>query len=147
MLIENLNIKVEIDQVQLTQHVQSIESGAALFWRAGWVADYPDPENFLNLFYGKHVPNNINTGSYINNVRYESKVFDEVFEQALREVNESKRMELYRKADQIMMDDAAIIPILYDENTRLIHNYVKNFPSNAMEYRDMTSVYFDHTEE
>ena len=56
-------------------------------------------------------------------------------------------MDLFRQADQISVDDAAIMPIFYDENTRLIQVYVKNFPSNAMEYRDMTEVYFDYEEE
>jgi len=147
MLNENLNINLKIEQMPFVQHLQNLETGKATLWRAGWDADYPDPETFLNLLYGKHVPEEINSQTYLNTVRYESEIFDEAFTKSLREVNESKRMELYRKADQIAVDDAAIMPIFYDENTRLIHTYVKNFPSNAMEYRDLTSVYFDYDEE
>lgn len=143
MLAENLGIKIKIEQLQFPQHLENLETGKALFWRSAWIADYPDPENFLNLLYGSNVPADISTKSFINSVRYQSTVFDEKFNLALREIDEAKRYELFRQADQIAVDDAATLPIFYDENTRLIQVYVKNFPSNAMEYRDMTEVYFD----
>lgn len=143
MLAENLNVKVKIEQLQFPQHLENLETGKALFWRSGWIADYPDPENFLNLLYGINVPADISTKSFINSVRYQSATYDAKFKEALKEVDEAKRYELYKQADQIAVDDAATVPILYDENTRLIQIYVKNFPSNAMEYRDMTEVYFD----
>ena len=146
MLSENLNINVEIEQMQFAQHLEQLETGKALFWRAGWAADYPDPGTFLDLLYGIHVPTDISSKSYINSVRYQDETFDDLFDKALREVDEKKRMELYRQADQKAMDDAAVLPIFYDENTRLIQLYVKNFPANAMEYRDMTAVYFDYSE-
>ena len=75
-----------------------------------------------------------------------NRIFDNVFNSALREVDKTKRMELYRQADQIAFDDAAVMPIFYDENTRLLQVHVKDFPSNAMEYRDFTKVYFDYDE-
>ncbi len=143
MLSENLGVSVKIEQLQFPQHLENLETGKALFWRSAWIADYPDPENFLNLLYGGHVPADITTKSFINSVRYQNEAFDAKFNEALREVDEAKRYELFRQADQIAVDDAATLPIFYDENTRLIQVYVKNFPSNAMEYRDMTAVYFD----
>ncbi|MCB0380831.1 MAG: ABC transporter substrate-binding protein [Flavobacteriales bacterium] len=143
MLAENLGVKIKIEQLQFPQHLENLETGKALFWRSAWIADYPDPENFLNLLYGGHVPADISTKSFINSVRYQSAAFDTKFNEALREIDEAKRYELFRQADQIAVDDAATLPIFYDENTRLIQVYVKNFPSNAMEYRDMTEVYFD----
>ena len=147
MLGENLGVTVNIEQLQFPQHLENLETGKALFWRSGWIADYPDPENFLNLLYGGHVPENITDKSFINSVRYQNPAFDEKFNEALREIDEAKRYDLFRQADQIAVDDAATLPIFYDENTRLIQVYVKNFPSNAMEYRDMTLVFFDKDEE
>ena len=93
------------------------------------------------------MPEELSTKAYINAMRYQSTTFDSIFNLALREVDDAKRMDLFRQADQVSVDDAAIMPIFYDENTRLIQVYVKNFPSNAMEYRDMTEVYFDYEEE
>jgi len=147
MLNENLGINIKIEQMQFAQHLENLETGKAQFWRAGWIADYPDPENFLNQFYSKHVPADLSTKAYINSMRYKSAAFDSLFNAALREIDDAKRYDLFKQADQQATDDAAVMPIFYDENTRLIQVYVKNFPSNAMEHRDMTEVYFDYDEE
>lgn len=147
MLNENLGINIKIEQMQFAQHLEHLETGKSLFWRQGWIADYPDPENFLNLLYGGHVPDDISTKAYINPMRYQSQAFDSIFNAALRTVDDAERFELFRQADQQQVDDAVIMPIFYDENTRLIQVYVKNFPSNAMEYRDMSEVYFDYEDE
>ncbi len=147
MLNENLGINIKIEQMQFAQQLENLETGKALMWRAGWVADYPDPENFLNLLYGDHVPADLSTKAYINSMRYQSSKFDSLFNIALREVDDAKRYDFFKQADQVAVDDAVILPIFYDENTRLLQVYVKNFPSNSMEYRDMSQVFFDYEEE
>jgi peptide/nickel transport system substrate-binding protein len=147
MLNENLGINIKIEQMQFAQHLERLETGNAKFWRSGWIADYPDPENFLNLLYGGHVPKELSTKSYINPMRYQNAEYDSLLNVALREVDDVKRFELFKQVDQVAVDDAAIMPILYDENTRLLQIHVKNFPSNSMEYKDMTEVYFDYDEE
>lgn len=147
MLKENLNIDVDINVMQFAEHLETLETGKALFWRTQWSADYPDPETFLTLLYSKHIPEKLSDKSYINSVRYKSAKFDSLFEAALREIDTKKRFDLYRQADQVAMDDAAIMPIFYDENYRLIHPNVKNFDINAMEYRDLTRVYLEPEKE
>jgi oligopeptide transport system substrate-binding protein len=143
MLKENLNIEIHIDVMPFAQHLDAIEAGKAEFFRYAWIADYPDPENFLNLIYGRHVPATMGERSYINNVRYQNPVFDSLFDAGLRTVDMKRRHELYLQAEQAAIDDAAVMPIFYDENTRLIQIYVKNFPVNAMEYRDFSQVYLN----
>jgi ABC-type transport system substrate-binding protein len=143
MLQENLGITVQIQQVEFAQHYENLESGKARFWRAGWVADYPDPENFLNLMYGAHVPPELSTNSYINSVRYQSAAFDTLFVRALRTVDEKARMELYRQADQLLVQDAAMLPLYYNIDHRLLQPYVRNCPQNPMEYRLFTEVWMD----
>lgn len=142
MLKENLNIDVEINVMPFAEHLESLETGKAQFWRAAWVADYPDPETFLSLLYGKNVPAKLTDKSYLNSVRYVSPKFDSLFSAALKEVDDKKRFKLYLQADQVAIDEAAIMPIFYDENYRLIQPNVKNFPANAMEYRDLSHVFF-----
>lgn len=142
MLKENLGIEVEINIIPFAQHLELVETGKTQFWRAGWVADYPEAENFLNLFYSKHIPATMEERSYLNSVRYTSAEFDKVFEEALVTVDADQRELLYLKADQIMMDDAAIIPIYYYKDYRLLQPMVKNFPQNSMEYRNFRDVYF-----
>lgn len=140
---ENLGIDVDLEIIPWAQHLEKVESGSAMFWREAWLADYPDPETFLNLFYGKHVPESLSEPSYFNAFRYKNESFDAVFEKALRELDEEKRMALYLEADQIVTEDAAVLPLYYDENYRLKKPWVKNFASNAMEYRDLSIVYLD----
>ncbi|MEW6467851.1 MAG: ABC transporter substrate-binding protein [Bacteroidota bacterium] len=147
MLKENLNIDVKIDPMPFSQHLDKLETGKSLFWRTSWIADYPDPETFLTLLYGGHVPKNLNDRSATNSVRYQNPVYDSVFMAAMKEPDETKRFELYMKADQIAISDAAFMPIFYDENYRMLQNNVKNFPANAMEYRDLSRVYFVPKEE
>lgn len=147
MLKENLNIDVEINVMPFAEHLESIETGKALFWRTGWSADYPDPETFLTLLYSKHIPEKLSEKSYLNSVRYRSAKFDSVFVAAMEEVDDAKRMALYLQADQIAIDDAAIMPIFYDENYRLVQSNIRNNPANAMEYRDFTRVYIEPQEE
>jgi len=140
-LKEHLNIDIELNVMPFGQHFENLETGKALFWRAGWIADYADPENFLNLLYSPHIPEKLSDKSYINSVRYKSEKFDSLFAASLRETDLVKRNELYRLADQVAMDDAAIMPIYYYENYRLIQKNVRNFDINPMEYRDLSRVY------
>jgi len=146
MLKENLNIDVEINIMPFAEHLENLETGKATFWRQGWSADYPDPETFLTLLYGKHVPANLSDKSYLNTVRYKSARFDSLYTAAMNTSDDAKRFDLYRMADQQAIDDGAIMPIFYDEGYRLIQTNVKNFPINAMEYRDMSVVYFEPEE-
>ena len=138
----NLSSHVNLFIVQWAQYTESVETAKIDFYRLGWVADYPDAESFLNLFHSKYVPNDINVKTYINSFRYKNKTFDAIFDKALATIDEQKRNELYTQADQIVIDDAVLLPIYYDIDFRLLQPYVRNCPQNASEQRDFTEVYF-----
>ncbi|HSH64328.1 MAG TPA: ABC transporter substrate-binding protein, partial [Bacteroidia bacterium] len=142
MLEKNLNIDIDIVILPFSEHLDRLETGQSQFWRSSWNADYPDPSAFLILLYGKGVPQKLTDKSSLNSVRYKSAVFDSLYEAAAHETNDKKRFDLYRQADQQAIDDGAIMPLFYDESYRLIQPEVMNFPANAMEYRDLSSVYF-----
>ncbi|MCI5056090.1 MAG: ABC transporter substrate-binding protein, partial [Flavobacteriales bacterium] len=146
MLKENLNIEIELEVLPFAEHLEKVENGQANFWRSGWAADYPDPESFLNLFYGKHVPDSLHQRSYINAFRYQNPKYDSLYEKALQTVDKSERYRLYRLAEQTILDDGVVLPLYYDEFIRLLNPQVKNFPSNAMEYRDFGAVYIEPEE-
>lgn len=143
MLSENLNVYIDLSVTSRSQHYDRVESGKSIFWKDAWLADYSDPENFLCLFYGKLVPDNPNSSSFINSTRYKNIVFDEFYESANKEQDPIKRMKLFSLADQKIISDAAVIPLYYEKTVRLLKPYVKNFPVNPMEYRDLAKVYFD----
>jgi oligopeptide transport system substrate-binding protein len=143
MLSDNLNIEVEIAQVIWAQHTNNVETGKVNFWRFGWVADYPDPNNFLNLFYGKNVPATMQAASYTNPTRYKNAAYDALYEKALTTTDMEARNKLYAQLDQMIVDDAPVLLIYYSMNRRLLQPYVKNFPNNGMEYRNFREVWFD----
>jgi peptide/nickel transport system substrate-binding protein len=143
MLIENLGIDVEITQVVWAQHTNNVETGKSNFWRYAWIADYPDPINFLNLFYGKNVPKTFEEASYTNPFRYINPKYDALYEKALSTVDAAERNKLYVQLDQMVVDDAPFLPIYYSVNRRLIQPYVRNLYANGMEYRDFKEVWLD----
>jgi peptide/nickel transport system substrate-binding protein len=142
MLKENLGVNIKLDVIPQNQLIENFESGKSQFWRSAWVGDYPDPENFLNLFYGKNVPSDPSAKSYINFTRYVSPAFDSTFQMAMRTVDEKARLALFAKCDQILIDDAPVMPIYYDNYIRLVQTNVRGLDINAMEYRDFSRVYF-----
>ena len=135
MLEETLNIQINLNQVVWAQHAENIETAKCQFWRLGWVADYPDPENYLNLMNGANVPKSIKEKAYINSFRYVNPVYDNLYQKANQTIAVDERNKLYAEADQMGMNDAVMMCLFHDKQFRLIQPYVKNFPQNAMEYR------------
>ena len=140
MLSENLNLSIRLNVLPFPQKLEQENKGSAQFWKSGWVADYPDPQSFLDIFYGKLVPDSGGL-SPVNSGRYISAEFDAMYEAALKEENMEKRFEYYKKADQIAINDAAYMPIYYDQSTYLTQKYVCNLDFNALDYIDLSRVY------
>ncbi len=141
MLKDVLGITVNINTVPFAEHIENIQMGKSDFFRFAWVSDYPDPESFLTLFYGKHVPTNPADKSYINTFRYKNSRFDSLFEAARIEPDKAKRMKMFSESESIVLEDAAFIPIFYDENIKLEQKNVRNLPENMMNFIDMTTTY------
>jgi len=141
MLKENLGVTININTIPFAEHIENIQAGKADFFRFAWVADYPGPETYLTLFYGKHVPSNPADKSYINTFRYKNARFDSAFEAARFEPDETKRMKMFSAAENIALEDAPFIPIFYDENFRLEQKNVRNLPENIMNFMDMSTTY------
>jgi peptide/nickel transport system substrate-binding protein len=144
MLQEHLGISIDFKQVEFAQHLEYIDHGRAPFFRLGWIADYPDPESFLNLFYGKLVPPDPEAASPTNMTRLKNAAYDELFEKALRETDRAKRFALYRAAEQIAIDEAPMLWLHYDEDYRFVQPYVMGYQNNSMDRRVYRTVWFDH---
>jgi oligopeptide transport system substrate-binding protein len=141
MLADNLSITVELSILPRNKHYEEIELGNVAIWRDGWIADYPDPENFLKLFHGKLVPDDSVKASYLNTVRFNDPNFDEYFELSTRESNSKIRQELLLKADSIVMDKAAVAPLYYEEWVWLVNKRVQNLSVSPMGNLDLSQVY------
>lgn len=142
MLKEHINVNVKLLQVEFAQHLEAIDKAQAPFFRLGWVADYPDPETFLNLYHGKLVPP-LDQPSPVNSTRFQNAQFDALFEQALGTSDHEARMLLYRHAEQIAIDNAPMLLIFNDEDYRFVQPYVKGHPNNAMDRLPHHRTWFD----
>lgn len=141
MLKENLNVDVNISTAPMTEHLEQVHLGKSDFFRLAWYADYPDPEIFLTVFYGKHVPANVAEKSFINPTRFKNARFDSLFSVSFTEPDKAKRYGLLSQAEQVVLDEAPFMPIFYDENYSLEQLNVRNFPQNALNYFDLSVVY------
>lgn len=136
-LERHLNVKLQLEPLSWSEHLARCESGRAAFFLLGWVADYPEPENFLNLLYGKFIPADASASSYPNMQRYRNPAFDALFEQALATLNDSLRYRLYADAETLALNDVPLLLLIYDRDEWLLAKDVQGYALNAMDRRDL----------
>lgn len=122
---EEVGIPVQVEVVQKSLLLEQTAKSQALFFRGSWIADYPDAENYMAMFYSKNP-------APPNYTRYKNPAFDALYEKALTETNDSLRYALYRQMDQIVINDAPVIPVWYDMAIHLIQPDIRNFGPNAL---------------
>ena len=118
-------IKVQVETVQKSLLLEQTSKSQALFFRGSWIADYPDAENYLSVFYSKNP-------APPNYTRYHNDAFDLLYEKANREKSDSIRYKLYQQMDQLIINDAPIVPLWYDMAIHLVHTNVKDFVPNSL---------------
>ncbi|MBX2845100.1 MAG: ABC transporter substrate-binding protein [Saprospiraceae bacterium] len=125
-------IKIEIVQSSFLREMMRKSDGLDLF-RASWIADYTDPENYLSLFYGGN-------GAPPNYTRFQNDAFDALYLNAAGETNVNKRQEFYQQLDQIIVNEAPIIPLYYDEVLSFSHQNISGMFSHPMNILDLKRV-------
>jgi oligopeptide transport system substrate-binding protein len=138
-----LGANVELQIMQLAQFLTASEEGKLDVWLTRWYADYPDVENFLNLFNGKLVPSDMSQKSYPNSTRWKNDEFVKVFYQALATNDETERMRLYAQAENISVQESPTIPLFYAEHIRLLQKHVRDNPLDPMNRVDLKRVWLD----
>ena len=122
--LKQTEIIVKVEVIQKSLLLEQTAKSQAVFFRGSWIADYPDAENYLSVFYSKNP-------SPPNYTRYKNTMYDALYEKALGETNDSIRYELYRSMDRIIIQDAPVVPLWYDMVIHLVHKNVRNFyPDN-----------------
>ena len=134
--LEELGFKVQVEGIQKSLLLEMTSSSRALFFRGSWIADYPDAENYLSVFYSKNP-------APPNYTRYNNPRFDALLESALAETNDSLRYRLYRQADQLVMQDAPVVPLWYDMVIHLVQPWVHDFHPNALNLLELRRVRLD----
>ncbi|MEO6313853.1 MAG: ABC transporter substrate-binding protein [Chitinophagaceae bacterium] len=134
--LEEAGIKVQVEVVQKSLLLEQTAKSQALFFRGSWIADYPDAENYLSVFYSKNP-------APPNYTRYNNPQFDELYERALTEINDTLKQDLYRQMDRLIIEDAPVVPLWYDEVFRLVNPRVRNFNANGLNLLELRTVQLD----
>jgi len=140
---QNIGLTVNLQVMQTAELLDGSEDGKLELWLTRWYADYPEPENFLNLINGRLVPTEPNLKSYPNSARWKNAEFDSLFYQGIATTDEAKRMELYAKAENIMAYDAPTIPLFYEEHYRLLQPWIRDNPLDPMNKIVLKYVWLD----
>ena len=131
-----INIKVDVNPPAALR--EQIAQGKSSWFRGSWIADYPDAENYLSLFYsGNRCP------AGANYTRYSNPQFDRLYLQAKGATDPQHRIDLYRQMDKIVMRDAPVIILYYDQVLHFTHKNVHGLRSNAMNALDLRYVTID----
>ena len=139
---KTLGITVNLDIVSFAEKLEDAKFARADIHRAGWTAEYPSPESFLNMFYGKNVPTSLDEASNRNTTRYQNEEFDEYYLEGITANKKADRYAAFANAEHRMIDDCPIIVMWYHEDYNLYHTYVRNYHPNALQFIDMSKIYF-----
>ncbi len=125
--LAEFGIKIKIDVQKSSVLSDAIANSKLAFFRKSWVCDYPDEENFLSLFYSKNW-----SPKGFNYTHFSNPQFDILYEKSQSELNDSIRYGYYQQMDQLLIDNAPVVPMYYDQVVRLVQNNISGLTSNAM---------------
>ena len=110
-------------------------NGSLPFFRSSWVADYPDAENYLSLFTTSNF-----APSGPNYTHYTNPKYDKLYDKALLCNDLQERAKYYTEMDSLMMQDAPVVVLFYDEVLRFVNKRVKDMGSNPTNLLDLRRV-------
>ncbi|MDB5014556.1 MAG: ABC-type dipeptide transport system, periplasmic component [Daejeonella sp.] len=124
--LNTAGIKCRVETNQGSSLRELIAKNGVNFFRGSWIADYPDAENYLSVFYSKnYVPVGPNYTSFNN------KEFDKLYEAVFFETDNEKRYKMYRKMDQLVLEEAPMVILFYDQLINLYQNNITGISTNA----------------
>ena len=118
---ETLGIEIELLQTEWAIFLQDLnQQRFQMFGGLGWVADYPDPENFLDVLFHSESSN--------NHSKYSNPEVDRLLEDARTELDEAARFEIYHRVEEMILDDAPWVPLWHgDSGYALLKPNVKDY--------------------
>lgn len=131
----DLGIEINIE-VSPPAAVKEMKAQAKLsFFRASWIADYPDAENYLSMFYSRNF-----CPKGPNYTHFSDPVFDELYDKSLSALNDSVRILYFRKMEKILMEKSPVVVLYYDRVLRFVRNNIKDIGSNPMNLLNLKRV-------
>lgn len=130
--LQEVGIPAKIEILQPNILKQQMSRSQALFFRAQWIADYPDAETYLAFF-------NSSFPAPPNYTRYHNASFDRLYTQCMN-LPDTARYNVYRQMDSMVIADAPVVPLFYDEMLHFTQNNVVGFSSNPMNLIELKRV-------
>jgi oligopeptide transport system substrate-binding protein len=122
----NLGVEVTVRQLEPEAFLYTLNQEKNELFDWGWIADYPDPQDFLDMLFRTGAQNN--TGGYSN------PQLDSLLDKAAVEQDTNTRLKMYQDAEQMVIQDAAILPLFFGHNYILVKPYVKDYVLSPLGY-------------
>ena len=129
---ENLGVEVTVRQLETERFLYHLAEEKDEMFYSGWIADYPHPQDFLDILFHSGTENNYG--------QYSNPEVDALLEAAGVEPDGNSSLELYRQAEQMLVDDAACLPLSFGRNYVLVKPYVKGYELNSMGFAMLNEV-------
>jgi oligopeptide transport system substrate-binding protein len=129
----NLGVNVQVRLVEQSQYYYGLDRIVDNIFDYGWIADYPDPQNFLDVLFYSTADNNVGG--------YSSQAVDGLLEQARLVESNSARYAAYRQVEEILVGDAAAIPLRFGSMHMLVQPYLHGFFINPLGMAALRTVY------
>jgi peptide/nickel transport system substrate-binding protein len=133
-----IGLKIKVDILPAPTHRELVARSKLNFFRKSWLADYPDAENYLALFYSKNF-----TPHGPNYTHFKNLEFDRLYEISQSETNDSIRHHYYQSMDKIIIEEAPVIPLYYDEVVRLTQKNIIDLGINPINLLTLKRVKID----
>jgi oligopeptide transport system substrate-binding protein len=131
-----LGITVTLRNEEWGSYQETQHSMDFMVSRRAWVADYLDPNTFLNLFV---------TDGENNLTGFSKPEYDALIESAAREPDKAKRMEMFQRCERILMDETPIIPIFYYVSRNMVKPHVRGWYNNLQDSHHLRGIWIDHS--
>jgi oligopeptide transport system substrate-binding protein len=115
----NLGVEVGISQSESASFFDDLDRGRMQMFAIGWIMDYPDPEDIIDLLFY--------SGSRQNNTFYNNPAFDQMVLQARTELDVTRRLQIYQQAEEILLQDMPWIPLYFGREHYVVKPHVKGF--------------------
>lgn len=128
-----LQVKVDVNPPAALR--EQIAQSKSAWFRGSWIADYPDAENYLSLFYSKNF-----CPAGPNYTHYKNPAFDKLYELARKETSDSLRILYYQQMDNLIMEEAPVMVLYYDQILRFTQKRIEGIEGNSMNSLDLRRV-------
>ena len=135
---KSLGITLVLDPIEgktLNNLRKDVNTAPQFVYGGGWCADYPDPQDWLSIFWES-------SSQFAKNIGYKNPEVDKLIHEADVTVDEAKRLDLYKQAQRLVIDDAPYVIRSTSKGTFLVQPYVKGLettPQDSNTYPGMTT--------